>query len=48
MNKGNKQNNYTKGHDVFLKKSMSYPEIACEFFKSYLPEEVLKIIDLNT
>ena len=27
---------------------MSYPEIAHEFFKSYLPKEVLEIIDLST
>ena len=27
---------------------MSYPEIASEFFKSYLPKEILEIIDLST
>ena len=48
MNKDSKQNNNTKGHDVFFKKSMSYPEIAHEFFKSYLPAEVLDIVDLST
>ena len=44
MNKEAKQsnepNNNVKAHDRFFKKSMSYPEIASEFFKSYLPKEM--------
>ena len=44
----NESNNNVKSHDRFFKKSMSYPEIASEFFKSYLPKEILEIIDLST
>jgi len=44
----NEPNNNVKPHDRFFKKSMSYPEIAHEFFKSYLPKEILEIIDLST
>ncbi len=44
----NEPNNNVKPHDRFFKKSMSYPEIASEFFKSYLPKEILEIIDLST
>jgi hypothetical protein len=40
----NEPNNNVKPHDRFFKKSMSYPEIAHEFFKSYLPKEILEII----
>ena len=35
-------------HDSFFKKSFSKPEIAKDFLKNYLPEKVLKHIDLNT
>ena len=48
MTEKKKVNNNVKSHDRFFKKSMSYPEIAHEFFKSYLPKEVLEIIDLST
>ena len=36
-----KKNQY-KPHDVFFKKSMSHPEIARDFFESYLPKEILE------
>ena len=48
MTEKKKVNNNVKSHDRFFKKSMSYPEIAHEFFKSYLPKKVLEIIDLST
>ena len=38
MTEKKKVNNNVKSHDRFFKKSMSYPEIAYEFFKSYLPK----------
>ena len=42
-----KKNQY-KPHDVFFKKSMSHPEIARDFFESYLPKEILEKADLTT
>jgi hypothetical protein len=35
MTEKKKRNNNVKAHDRFFKKSMSYPEIAQEFFLDY-------------
>ncbi len=35
-------------HDRFFKEAFSNVEVASDFFKNYLPESILKIIDLET
>ena len=40
--------NNIKGHDHFFKQSMSRIRVAREFFETYLPQEVLELVDLNT
>ncbi len=49
-NQGEKDNNSNRntGHDQFVKKAMSRPRVAREFLESYLPKELMEIIDLNT
>jgi predicted transposase YdaD len=35
-------------HDKFFKETFSNVEVARDFIKNYLPESILKIIDLET
>ena len=37
-----------KPHDSFFKQAMEIPQVALEFFQSYLPESILTILDLTT
>ncbi len=35
-------------HDKFFREAMSHPEVARDFLAPYLPEDILKIVRLDT
>ena len=41
-------NKHVKSHDALVKKAMSRPMVAKEFFSSYLPKAILDKIDIQT
>ncbi|WP_143549462.1 Rpn family recombination-promoting nuclease/putative transposase, partial [Rickettsiella grylli] len=35
-------------HDKFFKRNLKEKKIAIDFLKAYLPQEIYKVIDINT
>ena len=42
------QSNTLLSHDNFIRKSLSDKKITAEFFKTYLPKQILLQVDLST